>query len=250
MLKAGTKVLFLALGILIVGAGVLAFLLLADPPINETKAMQIFYDYPVASTLDEMAEESEFIVIGRYTGLDSKWNMARNPENIMEEDSENYVEGWLYSFEVDDVLKGSLEKSGTILVNHKYSQLVTAAESNAVVDHEGNILKAATKENTLSFSIHDPMFIEPELDSAYILFLSRDKDFGNYYAAVEPFSIKVENGIPELQSNLLNHTKTFSEEIAIGRGRTVDVLCDVGMGVDDFISGRSLEDITQAISGR
>ena len=253
MLKARARGFFFVLGIIVVGVCVFLFFLKTDSPINETlpinetQAMKIFYDYPVVSTLDEMAGESEFIVIGRYTSLDSKWNMARNPDNITEEDSENYVEGWLYNFEIDDVLKGNLE-SRTILVNHKYSQVITTTESNAVVDDEGNILKAATEQNTLSFSVHDPMFIEPELDSTYILFLLKDKAFGNYYAAVEPFSIKVENGMPELQSNLLNNTKAFSEEIAVGGDRTIDVLCDVGMGVEDFISGRSLEDIIQAIS--
>ena len=35
-----------------------------------------------------MINEADLVVIGEYEGLDSKWNMARNPSNPSEEDKE------------------------------------------------------------------------------------------------------------------------------------------------------------------
>ena len=40
-----------------------------------------------------MVKEADVVAIGNYDGFDSTWNMARNPQDISQEDQENYVEG-------------------------------------------------------------------------------------------------------------------------------------------------------------
>lgn len=53
----------------------------------------------------------------------------------------------------------------------------------------------------------NPLFIEPELGSEYVLFLDYNDDiegFDYYYGAIEPFSILIKSDKALLQSNLLN----------------------------------------------
>lgn len=247
MLKK-TGGLFFALGLVVVIVSAIALICFhADAFLFGAEAIAIHSDYPVAVSLEEMTEQAELVVLGWYTNFDSKWNMARNPQNISEEDPDNYVEGWLYDFEINDVLKGTVESS-SILVNHRYSQQVTNKGSNAVIDGEGRIVQAATEENPRTFTVHEPMFIEPELNCEYMLFLLKDNHFGNYYAAVEPFSIKIDNGIPALQSNLINNTEPFREEVEAGDHHTIEILCDPGAGIEDFVAGHSLEEVIQIVS--
>ncbi|UYX53654.1 hypothetical protein M3Y14_05785 [Bacillus thuringiensis] len=70
------------------------------------KTILIAKDFPSTSRLEDMVKEADVVAIGNYDGLDSTWNMARNPQDISQEDQENYVEGHLYNFNVKEVLKG------------------------------------------------------------------------------------------------------------------------------------------------
>lgn len=193
-------------------------------------------DYPATEELSEMVYSAEAVVIGKYVGFDSSWNMARNPSNAFEEDAEHYVEGRLYSFEVEDVLKGDLA-AGTVLVNHRYSEIKKMTESNAVVNAEGIILSEATKTNDISFTLTDGLYIEPEIGAKYILFLLKDKDFGNYYGSIEPFAIKIIDNVAQVQSNLINSAGVRKQAVAIdGTSRTI-VVTEHCAPLNDRISG-------------
>jgi hypothetical protein len=63
-------------------------------------------DYPTTSELEEMVQEADVVLIGEYKDLDHTWNMARDPDDFQKEDTENYVEGHIYNFKVDEILKG------------------------------------------------------------------------------------------------------------------------------------------------
>lgn len=219
----------------------------AEPPIRPLTSVYFHYDYPVADSLEQMSAESDLIVTGRYTGLDSTWNMARDPADMRKEDPENYVEGRLYRFDVQEVWKGELEED-TILVNHKYLSVMKKEESNAVVNEEGIILSEATQTREISMTVHNPLFIEPTQDDTYILFLKQDPNFGNYYGAIEPFSIKVTDGKTELQSNLIDRTTYFTEEIPIGDNRTVHATIDAGVSIEDTISNKTMDEIKSRIA--
>ncbi|UTR13118.1 cardiolipin synthase [Salipaludibacillus sp. LMS25] len=150
-------------------------------------------DFPVTEELEEMAEEAEVIAFGTYEGLNSNWNMARDPNDPSKEDQENYVEGKLYDFQVEEYILGDGDEK--IQINLRYKEEIK------VEDSEGKI---HTIENV------DPLFIEPEIGEKYIVFLKKDDDFGNYYGAIEPFQVVFdaeERAI--LKTNL---TKEHSEE--------------------------------------
>lgn len=211
------------------------------------KTLTVSYDFPVAADLQQMIDNSDYIVVGEYTGLESTWNMARNIDNIKEEDLENYVEGHLYNFKIEASIKGNIEDK-SILVNHKYSERKNVFESNAVIDREGCILKEATESNKISFEINSPLFVEPELNCKYILFLSKDSHFGNYYAAIEPFSVKIINGNTVLESNLLNKTTDLIKSVKVSGSKVIDVNVDLdGISLTDEITGKSSDGFIRAI---
>ncbi len=213
--------------------------------IQRISSVYIHSDYPTAASIDAMEAASEYIVVGQYTAYDSSWNMARNPLTPEVEDTDHYTEGRLYRFQVDRVLRGELE-SDEILINLRYSETVTAVESNAVVDHDGRIVKAATQENTLSFVAHDPLFIEPELGVTYILFLSKNAETGHFYSAVEPFSIKDNQGMAVLQSNLIDHDD-FTEQVSIDSQRVIEVKHD-SVRIENFIGKATFGEIVEGIN--
>lgn len=225
--------------------------LLTNPTEDETTSVPSIgsitrhLDYSIALGLSEMANGAEIIVIGEYTGLDSTWNMSRNPRNPDEESNKNYVEGLLYNFSVHEVLKGELD-SDTILVNHRHSETKNMPISNAELDAAGVIVKEATEWNEVRLTLEDPLYIEPEENATYILFLQENKNRNHYYGAAEPFSIKVTDGVAALQSNLVGHTDAFTQTVTLDNGQTVDVTTEIGT-IEDTISGQTLEEVTEAI---
>ena len=205
------------------------------------------YDIAVATDLSQMIEKSAFIVIGKYKAFSSSWNMARNPDDISQEDSENYTEGLLYTFIIDEVLKGELNERD-ILVNHRYSEIVSVLESDAVTDDRGVIVKEATIENVVSFTLHDPLYISPVLDAPYILFLDRDANSGYFHGPIEPFSIRItSDNNAVLESNLIDSEGYFEETISVGDAQSFSVYISKGVAIEDNISTMSPEDIVQQI---
>lgn len=218
-----------------------------DKPIQSPGVRTItqHLDYRIVDSLFEMVNGAQVIVVGEYTGLDSTWNMSRNPQNPQEESSEIYVEGLLYNFSVHEVLKGELD-SDTILVNHRHSETKNLIESNAEIDSAGNIVKEATELNEIQFTFEDPLFIEPEETTVYILFLRENQRRGHYYGAAEPFSIKDAGGTAELQSNLIGHTGAFLQTATLESGQTINIATEIG-AIEDTISGQTFEEVKEAI---
>jgi hypothetical protein len=217
-----------------------------DNAIGQKTHFSIHRDYPVANGLSEMVNSAELIVVGKYMGFESSWNMARNPGNISEEDSERYVEGHLYFFKIDEILKGNAEYD-EILVNHKYSESIQATESNAVINEQGIIISEATETNEISFTFIDKLYIEPEIGATYVLFLKYDEDFDDYYGAAEPFIIKIDNDIAHLQSNLVDSEGEIEQEAIIdGTDRTITV-SQYSDHIDDQLSGTDFEYLKDTI---
>ncbi len=219
----------------------------ADRDSQKVDSITVSYDYPVAANLQQMVDGADYIVVGEYVGFNTSWNMARNPDNIDEADSENYVEGRLYDFNVDSAIKGNINDT-SILINHRYSETISTVESNAEIDAEGRIIKEATESKELSFDISSPFFIEPEYNCKYILFLSKDDHFQNYYAAIEPFAIKITDGTAALQSNLLNKNGDMTQSIKTDDSKEVIVIIDVGnISIKDEVTGKSSEEVIRVI---
>jgi hypothetical protein len=212
-------------------------------PNSETQTVLIGKDFPSTSDLEEMAAEADLVVIGSYSSFDSKWNMARNPEDPSKEDTENYVEGHLYNFNIDEVIKG-IESNEVIKVNHRYLEELTLVDSNEEINSDGTIKKEATKVTTKKVKHNDPLYIEPKLNQNYMLFLKKNSAMNNYFGAIEPFIVKINSqGYAELQSNLLDlDLHDASVEQTVGSKNFV-LKNDIENVITDRITGKSLEEL-------
>lgn len=156
------------------------------------------YDYPMADSVTSMTEQSTYVVIATCTGFVETWNMMRNPNDPTQESDDLYAEGHIYSFSVEEVLKGTVETE-TILVNQEYYETRSYFEDDREYNEEGEVIKEATWRVEHKLDCYNDKYIEPEIGTRYILFL--DKGI-NYYGACEPFLIKLDGDSVELCSNI------------------------------------------------
>jgi len=217
----------------------------ADNKVPQT--ILISKDFSLTSSFEEMVNQSDLVVIGEYKNFDSKWNMARDPYNPLEEDTENYVEGHLYNFKISETIKGTAV-SKIVKVNHRYAESFLLEESNAVVAEDGIILKEATKVVTKKVENKDPLYIEPTLGKKYMLFLKEGETLGNYYGAIEPFSISFDkNNKAELDSNL----KTINDDLLTSTiqfdGSEYILKNEIHETITDTISGRDLKELKEQV---
>ncbi|MDM5188799.1 cardiolipin synthase [Bacillus sp. DX4.1] len=204
-------------------------------------------DFPATSDLNQMINEADVVVIGEYEGLDSKWNMARNPNNPLEEDKENYVEGHLYNFNISETIKGTTENK-KIKINHRFAETVKLEDSDAVVAPDGTIKKEATKVVTKDVENKDPLYIEPKISKKYMMFLKKDQLFGNYYGAIEPFAITFdENNKAELQTNIETINEKNMTSKAQFAGKTVVLKNEIHETITDNISGKTLNEVKEQV---
>lgn len=138
--------------------------------------------YPIADNFNSLIGETDVIVKGSFYAFDSKWNMARNPENIQEEDPNLLVEGLLYKFEVNEFIAG--EGNNDILVNLEYSFADKLSE----------------------------YFMEPDFGKEVILFLKFNKDFDHYYGVMEPFRFEVDGENIKVKTNIKKIENNFKDK--------------------------------------
>jgi hypothetical protein len=211
--------------------------------------INVAFDYPTTSELKQMVETADLVVIGEYENFNRSWNMSRDLEDIYKEDEDNYVEGRIYDFKVSDIVKGHVEAE-LIEINLRYSETIEFEESNAVISPEGIVEKEATEVTIHEIEVIDPLYIEPELSKKYLVFLSKDNNFNNYYGAIEPFSIVFdENGVAELKSNLLEgeHGELTSTTTHTIGEENIIVEAHVEGAIDDTVTGESIENLVDLI---
>lgn len=140
-------------------------------------------DYPTSATIKDLSKSSDIIVSGHYLGFDKSWNMARDPENISQEDSTKKVEGRIYNFKVDKFIKGSGSNSIKVNLTYKLS--------------DGTIF-----EN----------YEEPKIGNQVVLFLKYDSNFDNYYAPSYPFEFGTDNGKLQLDTHSKSENGQFKDD--------------------------------------
>ncbi|ALC88249.1 hypothetical protein AM499_14350 [Bacillus sp. FJAT-22090] len=206
----------------------------------EPKTLVLHKTFKVTNELSEMVQESDVIVIGEYKGLDSKWNMAPFEQH------EN-VEGHLFNFQVNETLKGKpVEKE--ILINHRYSEIISIEESDEVVDETGVIVEEAKNIFTKEVENKDPLYIKPANSEKYMIFLKENSELGHYYPAIEPFLIQFDsNDVAQLKSNLINLDKNKLKFKTKVEERTFYVINEIPYTVVDNISGKNLDEITRLV---
>jgi hypothetical protein len=151
-------------------------------------------DYPIASTIENLATSSDIIVIGEYKNFVKTWNMARDINDITKEASDISVLGDIYDFDVTKSLKGDIKNNSVIPVNIQRKNRDTI----------------------------DEKYIAPELNKKIVLFLKKDANFGVYYATMEPFQFEIlsntslsgdyEDSDIKVKSNLKSVIDNFSKD--------------------------------------
>lgn len=215
---------------------------------NNVNSVLISRDFSSTDNLADMVKNSDLVVIGTYKGLERKWNMAYNPENPDIESSTEYVEGHLYNFNIEEILKGSSKKN--ININHRYSEIIKIEETSGdeVISDEGILLKEPSEITLHEIEVLDPLFIEPDLGLKYIVFLKKGDGEGTFYGAIEPFLIKFEgNNIALLQSNLIDSSDAYFKQTEVINNEKIEVINDVEASIDDNISDRSIDSLKKEI---
>ena len=209
------------------------------------KYVTMIYDYPVTSELNQMIETADYVVIGEYGEFIGKWNSSRDNFDINKESSEFYTEGWKYKFKISEVLKGNIADD-EIIVNHTYARKHTYVESNAIINEIGEIVEPATEYETITVNNPNPLFIEPEKEQTYILFLCHEDFFDTYYGAIEPFILKIENEKVILMSNLIDRTDRFELTEIASNGDIVQFNVNMEM-INDTITGLTVAELKDII---
>lgn len=100
-----------------------------------------------------MAEAADYIVVGQCAAYDASWNMARDPENPELESASVYIEGRIYRFEAENVLKGEMED--TFSVCYEATVQVSMEAGDSVLAPDGD-------------------YVAPDIGETYLLFLTSD----------------------------------------------------------------------------
>ncbi len=136
-------------------------------------------DAPVYTNLTEMTEAADYIVVAQCVAYDSTYNMARDPADTTQEHDSFYIEGQLYQFDVETVLKGEAED--TIYICYEAAVQVNLDDGDSVL-------------------VPSESFVAPETGNSYLLFLTSDGT--NYYGIGSPFAVCLtDSGTAELQIN-------------------------------------------------
>lgn len=231
MKNKGRKITLLISSLFLIS--VTGFVIKNTTMVNKSKSdrIEIHRDYPYSEELTDMISNSSYIVKGQFTGYDHSWNMARNPDNIQEEDKTNYVEGRLYNFKVEKIFKNEDDILDEIKVNFMHSRTETLVEADERI------------------TLKDSLYKEPELEQEYVLFLLKDKDFHNYYAATEPFLVKIEKGSVSLQSNLLQDDNENIQTFKLKDNSVLDVVEEIPH-INDFLTGMSYREFERIMNER
>lgn len=215
---------------------------------SATEKINITYDYKTAEDLTDMVHESDYIVLGVYEKFDSTWNLARNPDDLSKESEEEYIEGKIYNFKVEEVLSGDI-KAKNIQISHMYEETIVVEETSGdeEITPEGILVKEPTSVKYHEVKNPDPAFIEPNFGEKYIVFLSKDEINGVYMGSIEPYLIKVdENELVNVQSNLLIE-KSPTINTHNFDGFNVSIESEAHIDFKDSVTGEKLDEIIKQI---
>jgi len=197
--------------------------------------METHLDILIVTSLEDLYYNTAWhplslIVVGRFTGFDSTWNIARNPHNRMLESEEHYIRGHKYVFEIDEVLHGRID-SDQILVGMSHSE--------------------RTSFQGLTIMINNPLYVEPIFGDTYILFLGRDEHGGFFWQVTAQGAFRIVDGFAETASNLTTIGGTIREEFMLNDGNILEVITSAGGGfiLEDFVAiqGHTLDSLRTAI---
>lgn len=126
--------------------------------------------YVTATSIEELSQLSDLIVIGHIESTDQEVNMARKIDNVKEPDPYNYIIGHVYSLTIDETLKGNQSSSVVYLVQP-----------------EGYLFELDPKDDEAKKQAHSRAnYIEPKKGASYLIFLQTLLGFPDGYYAQAP----------------------------------------------------------------
>ena len=187
-----------------------------------TEVIIVQYDLATAHSYDDLVEHSGIIVKGQFVRFSNEWNMARDVNNNPSDTYETI--GKVYDFKITDVYKGEVKDNSILKVNQAFSKTIDVSQFH---------------DNTSQVKALEQLYIEPDLTKEYILFLEYNKEFDNYFGAIQPFMILVNNDQLQLESRLINTDGVFEKEYSIGLKRVI--IQSRYNGIQDFSNELSLK---------
>lgn len=197
-------------------------------PTEMIGSIYISMDIPTANSVADMVQMADVVIVGQYVEEMESYNKNRDPKDPTKEAIGSQHIGRIYRFCVHEVLKGEVMEE-SIEISIPYS--TTRSYRAKAVD----------------YTYVDPRFMEPELDTEYLLFLNYSENSGHYYGAGEPSAIKKgEDSSAELQSNLLERDIPFSlQGTVVDSDQKIAVTIDAG-SIQNFTENMTFEQIHQA----
>lgn len=216
--------------ICIIGVGIYFFHYLN----NQLLRVGLSNDYVLVDTLEEANDSAKYIIKGQFKSYENEWNMHRDDHDILKEHPYEKITGRIYSFHIDDVLKGDINEQN-VSVNFMYSTRLFFNSEGLL--HGKDIVNS---KNVEYIDYREKTYVEPELNKDYILYLNYDEDFSLYYAAFQPYMIKIEQNHLSIQSQLM-----VSDVIDVNtyqtKSRKIEVREEFEK-VNDFVKDITLEE--------
>lgn len=172
----------------------------------------VMFDVNMGADIKDLANKSTYVVLGK---AEVSYTMGYSRD---------------FSFVIEEVLKGDIE-SERITVSNSYLSI-----ENIDDYYYGNAL------------FKNPLYVEAEEGETYLLFLSKKSERGLsfYTPAVEPYMVKIENGmaalvLPEILTKGYNIQKAVTDT-----NKVVQYTYHL-LAYNDTISGMSLDEIKAQI---
>lgn len=200
-----------------------------EEPITVTWNVDIY----TSTDIEDIINESSLIVKGRYTNLIGTENMFRNPENLSEGDTDQYVEGRIYQFDISEVLHGAVSEESIPVIMH-YSE-----EVNVEVD-ERRISEVV--------EVINPLFVEPEFEQEYVLFLNYSNDVDSFFGPIEPYAVLVNEDNIDNISPLFNEPENAVQPFQTDEGDIIEVYTPLSHIEEDPFNNMTLDQLVDAIN--
>lgn len=218
---------------------------LTDSAIDEPDlySASLTYINKISDNLKEMSENADLVVRGRF---------VRNKIDYLYPQPVEYTNsivriplGYYPEFEVTEVLKGELYRRETLKEDSPYYNRITIE----VKSNERILLSAGLVEHYADMP--DPLYIEPELENEYILFLNKkvDEEYDFVmHSLSEPLYVKLNGDKAELLCNLIDYKGYLKSRCNTNQEDIIEVhYYGTKINLTDDITGKTLDEIKAVI---
>ena len=218
---------------------------LTDSAIDEPDlySVNLTYITKISDNWKEMSENADLVVRGRF---------VRNKIDYLYPQPVEYTNsivriplGYYPEFEVTEVLKGELYRRETLKEDSPYYNRITIE----VKSNERILLSAGLVEHYADMP--DPLYIEPELENEYILFLNKkvDEEYDFVmHSLSEPLYVKLNGDKAELLCNLIDYKGYLKSRCNTNQEDIIEVhYYGTKINLTDDITGKTLDEIKAVI---